>query len=252
MRANERGGIIAISNHKGGVGKTTSVINIGVAFHKRGKVLLVDMDPQANLSQSLGFSNVEEGNTYTALRGKDKLKPLEVFPGVDIVPSTLDLSGAEVELSAEPGREFLLKEALEPLRDQYNLIIIDCPPSLGLLTINCLCAADRVYVPVQAEFLAVQGLTKLVQIVDKIKARVNPGLELGGVFITHYDKRKSLNREVLENLKKHLGPLLMKTFIRDTVALAEAPAHKLDIFRYNPRSYGADDYYSLMEEIITI
>jgi len=234
--------VISISNHKGGVGKTTSAINIGAGLNLlKKKVLLIDLDPQANLTQSLGLIN-EPINIYGALRGEYKLQPIEILKGLDIIPSTLDLSGAEVELSSEPGREYILKELIEPLRASYDFIIIDSPPSLGLLTINSFTASDEILIPLQAQYLALQGLAKLVEVVDKIKGRLNKGLRVGGVFITQYDSRKVLNRDVVETIQAHFKDEVFKSKIRDNIALAEAPSQGLDIFRYNGKSNGAEDY----------
>lgn len=241
--------IISISNHKGGVGKTTSAINIGAGLNKLGKnILLIDLDPQANLSQSLGVTE-PESNIYGALRGDYELQPIEIVKGLDIIPSTLDLSGAEVEMSGEAGREYILKEILEPLRASYDFILIDSPPSLGLLTINAFTVSELVLIPLQAQFLALQGLTKLMEVIDKIKKRLNKELKIGGVFITQYDNRKVLNRDVVETIEAHFKDEVFKTKIRDNVALAEAPSMGLDIFRYQAKSYGAEDYLSLSKEI---
>ena len=230
--------VISISNHKGGVGKTTSAINIGAGLNILGKkVLLVDLDPQANLSQSLNLTD-RERTIYGAIRGEYKLEPVEVIRGLDVLPSTLDLSGAEVELSGEAGREYILREILEPLRASYNYIIIDTPPSLGLLTINALTASTEVLIPLQAQYLALRGLTKLLEVVDKIKKRLNKELRVGGVFITQYDNRKILNRDVVATIEAHFKEELFNTRIRDNIALAEAPTQGLDIFRYQPKSYG--------------
>jgi len=242
--------VISISNHKGGVGKTTSAINIGAGLNKLGKkVLLIDLDPQANLSQSLGLVE-QETNIYGALRGQHKLEPITVLKGLDLIPSTLDLSGAEVELSGEPGREYILKELIDPLRASYDYIIIDSPPSLGLLTINSFTASDEILIPLQAQYLALQGLAKLVEVVDKIKGRLNKELKIGGVFITQYDNRKVLNRDVVETIQAHFKDEVFKTKIRDNIALAEAPSQGLDIFRYNSKTYGAEDYLALSKEVI--
>ncbi len=242
--------VISISNHKGGVGKTTSAINIGAGLAGlKKRVLLIDLDPQANLSQSLGVED-EDRNIYGAIRGEYNLEPIKVFPGLSIIPSTLDLSGAEVELSSETGREYILKELIEPIREQYDFIIIDSPPSLGLLTINAFTASDEILIPLQAQYLALQGLSKLIEIIDKIKKRLNKDLTLGGVFITQYDNRKVLNRNVVETIEAHFKEKVFKTKIRDNVALAEAPTQGLDIFRYNSKSYGAEDYLSLSKEIL--
>jgi chromosome partitioning protein len=244
------GKVLSISNHKGGVGKTTSAINIGAGLNKLGKkVLLIDLDPQANLSQSLGLIN-QEKTIYGALKGDYKLEPVVVLKGLDVIPSTLDLSGAEIELSSEPGREYILKELIEDIRSDYDYIIIDSPPSLGLLTINSFTAADEILIPLQAQFLAMQGLAKLVEVVEKIKSRLNKELKMGGVFITQYDGRKVLNRDVVETINAHFKSEVFKTKIRDNIALAEAPAQGLDIFRYNAKSNGAEDYMDLAQEII--
>ena len=242
--------IVALSNHKGGVGKTTSTVNIGAGLNRLGyKVLLIDLDPQCNLSQSLGQEDSGE-NIYTALSGKSKLSPITVLPGLDIVTSTLDLSGAEIELTGQPGREYILKELLDPIRKKYDYILIDCPPSLGLLTINSLTASDIVLIPLQAQYLALQGLTKLKEVVDQIRKRLNKKLKVGGVFITQYDSRKILNRDVVDAIKKHFKEEVFKTKIRDAVAIAEAPTEGVDIFRYSPKSNGAEDYLELSEEIV--
>jgi chromosome partitioning protein len=242
--------VISISNHKGGVGKTTSVINIGFGLNKLGKkILLIDLDPQANLSQSLGI--IEPGKTiYGALRGDYDIEPIEIVKGLDVIPSTLDLSGAEVEMSGEAGREYILRELIDPLRGSYDYILIDNPPSLGLLTINSFTASDEVFIPLQAQYLALQGLTKLLEVIDKIKKRLNKELKVGGVFITQYDGRKVLNRDVVATIEAHFKDEVFNTRIRDNIALAEAPAQGLDIFRYSPKSYGAEDYLSLSKEIL--
>jgi len=242
--------VISISNHKGGVGKTTSAINIGAGLNRLGKkILLIDLDPQANLSQSLGLID-QERNIYGALRGEYELQPTEVLKGLDVIPSTLDLSGAEIEMSGEAEREYILRELIEPIRASYDYILIDSPPSLGLLTINSFTASDVVFIPLQAQFLALQGLSKLVEVIDKIKKRLNKELRVGGVFITQYDSRKVLNRDVVATIEAHFKDEVFKTKIRDNIALAEAPAQGLDIFRYNAKSYGAEDYLNLCKEIL--
>jgi chromosome partitioning protein len=178
------------------------------------------------------------------------MEPVTVLKGLDIIPSTLDLSGAEIELSSEPGREYILKELIENVRGSYDFIIIDSPPSLGLLTINSFTAADEIIIPLQAQFLAMQGLAKLVEVVEKIKSRLNKGLKIGGVFITQYDGRKVLNRDVVDTINAHFKSEVFKTKIRDNIALAEAPAQAMDIFRYNAKSNGAEDYMELAKEIL--
>ena len=242
--------VISISNHKGGVGKTTSAINIGAGLNKLGKkVLLIDLDPQANLSQSLGLIEPER-NIYGALRGEYKLEPLAIVKGLDVIGSTLDLSGAEVEMSGEAGREYILRELIEPIRNNYDYILIDSPPSLGLLTINSFTASDEIFIPLQAQYLALQGLAKLTEVIEKIKKRLNKELTIGGVFITQYDSRKVLNRDVVATIQAHFKDVVFNTIIRDNIALAEAPAQGLDIFRYNAKTNGAEDYLSLSKEII--
>jgi len=241
--------IVTISNHKGGVGKTTSALNLGAGLATLGEtVLLVDLDPQANLSQSLGIRE-PVNHVYGSIRGEYPLTPVEILSGLDLIPSTLDLSGAEIELSAETGREYILRELLEPLRNRYDYILIDSPPSLGLLTINALTASQEVFIPLQAQYLALQGLSKLVEVIEKIQKRLNTSLRIGGVFITQYDSRKVLNRNVVETIEAHFKDRVFTTRIRDNVALAEAPTAGLDIFRYAPKSYGAKDYLALATEI---
>jgi chromosome partitioning protein len=240
---------ISLSNHKGGVGKTTSTINISAALNQMGKkVLMIDLDPQANLTQSLGVKNPVL-TIYDALKGNSKVKPLTVLKGFDLIPSDLDLSAAEIELSGEAGREYILKEVLQPFASSYDYIIIDCPPSLGLLTINAFTTSDEVIIPVQAQFLATQGMAKLIEIIEKIQKRLNKSLKLGGVVITQFDNRKVLNRNVVEMINEHFSNRVFNSKIRDNISLAEAPAMSLDIFRYSPKSNGAEDYMSLAKEI---
>ncbi len=242
--------IIAVSNHKGGVGKTTSAINIGAGLNKKGKkVLLVDLDPQANLSQSLNIEEPEY-HVYGAIKGNYPLKPLEVLKNLDVIPSVSELSSAEPELTSEAGREFIFTELLEPIANDYEYILIDCPPSLGLFTINAFTAADEILIPMQAQYLALQGIGKLLALKDVIKKRLNRNLEIGGIFVTQFDRRKVLNRYVLETIESHFNEKVFDTRIRNNVALAEAPNVGLDIFRYQENSIGAFDYMKLTNEII--
>jgi len=230
------GNILSISNHKGGVGKTTSTINIGAGLNKQHKkVLLIDLDPQANLTQSLGITRPER-TIYGSLRGDYSLQPIQILEGLDVIPSTLDLSGAEIEMSGEAGREYILKELTDAIRGSYDYILIDTPPSLGLLTLNAFVASDRVFIPIQAHFLAVQGLSKLLEVIGKIKRRLNKDLMVGGLFITLYDKRKVLHKNVNDYLRDHLKDLLFWSVIRDNIALAEAPTQGLDISDTTPRA----------------
>lgn len=244
------GKIISLLNHKGGVGKTTSAINIGAGLVELGKkVLLIDLDPQANLTLSLGIPR-QKYTIYESLRGESELIPVNYKEGMDVVISTLDLSGAEMELINEAGREFILRELFDAVVDDYDFIIIDCPPSLGLLTLNALTSSHYVYIPLQTEFLAMQGLAKIKQVIDKVRFRLNKKLEIGGVIATMYDSRKILNRDVVDTIRKFFGEKVFDTLIRDNVALAEAPAQRKDIFAYNKSSPGAKDYLSLSKEIL--
>lgn len=242
--------IYAISNHKGGVGKTTSTINIGATLANRKKrVLLIDLDPQANLTQSLGIQN-SEITVYDNLRGEKLISPVEYKNNLYVLPSSLDLSAAEIELSAEPGREYILKELLSNLKTKYDYILIDCPPSLGLLTINALTAANLVIIPMQAEYLPLRGLAKLNDVIRKIQARLNISLAVGAVFLTQYDSRKILNRDIASSVAEFFGKNFLENKISNNIALAEAPSEGKDIFSYNKHCKGAEDYKRLVEEMI--
>jgi chromosome partitioning protein len=244
------GKVISLLNHKGGVGKTTSAINIGAGLVELGKkVLLLDLDPQANLTLSLGAPR-EKITIYESLRGESDLVAYNVKNNLDVVISSLDLSGAEMELINEAGREYLLRELIEPVAADYDYIIIDCPPSLGLLTLNALTSSHYIIIPLQTEFLALQGLSKIKQVIDKVKVRLNKSVQIIGVLPTMYDSRKVLNREVVETIKKFFGKRVFDTMIRENVALAEAPSRRMDIFAYNPNSIGAQDYLDLSRELL--
>ncbi len=243
--------IYAFCNHKGGVGKTTSVINLGVGFSKRKqKTLLIDLDPQSNLSQSLGFEEKLENNIYGGLKGEYLPEPFKINKNLHIIPSVLDLSGSELELAAVPARELLLREIIEQVKEPYNIILIDCPPSLGLLTMNALAAADEVFIPVQSEYLAVHGLKKIMETIEIVRKRLNHKLILGGLFLTQYDNRKVLNRDIKETVGEAFGPKVFETVIRSNIALAEAPVEQMDIYRYKKDSAGARDYAALTREIM--
>ncbi len=242
--------VISLLNHKGGVGKTTSAINIAAGLAQLGRrTLLIDLDPQASLTISLGVPR-QPVTIYEAFRGEAELMPFSVKTHLDIITSRLELSGVETELLNEAGREYILAELIEPLRDDYEFIVMDCPPSLGLLTLNALTASDFVYIPMQTEFLALQGLAKIKQVIDKVRFRLNKQLEIGGVIATMYDSRKILNRDVVDMIKKYFGEKVFQTMIRDNVALAEAPSQRQDIFSYSPSSPGAEDYLNLCREIL--
>lgn len=245
--------IIAMVNQKGGVGKTTCTINLGAALAMRGKkVLLIDLDPQANLSTSLGIDAYNSGNTiYEVLRGD--LEPHEALlhrNSYDILPASIDLSGAEIELSTAAGREFLLKEALGEFIQEYDYVLLDCAPSLGLLTLNALTMSDEVFIPLQSEFLAMQGMSKLLKTVDVVKKRLNNKLEISGIIGTRYDSRKRLNREVIGKIGEYFEDKLFDTIIRDNISLAEAPSYGQDIFEYRSDSYGAADFLALSDEVL--
>lgn len=243
--------VISVSNHKGGVGKTTSSINIGAGLHSLGqRVLLIDLDPQANLSQSLGVK-ASAINIYTSLKGTTKADAVQINEGFDIISGSLQLSGIELEISGELNREYYLDDMIKPLRNKYDVILIDCPPSLGLLTVNAFTASNMILIPLQAEFLAIQGLSNMINIIEKIKHRLNPDLKLGGVFITQYDGRKILNKNISDTIQTYFNKDLFQTKIRNSIALAEAPAKGIDIFRYNPKSHGAEDYKNLSVEILS-
>ncbi|WP_052600037.1 ParA family protein [Aureispira sp. CCB-QB1] len=236
--------IISIANFKGGVGKTTSTINIGAGLaKKKKKVLLIDLDPQFNLSQSLGINEAEKP-IYGALRGQYPLEPINVTKNLDVVPSSLDLIKAQIELSHEFKRESILTKLLEPIKERYDFILLDCPPSLGLLTINAFVASDKIFVPIESEFLALKGYTILGEAISQV------GLEIDKVFITRYDSRKILNRNVHDSVKDALKEKAFKTVIRSNVTLAEAPSNGIDIYRYSPKSNGAKDYGALVKEVI--
>ena len=245
--------IIAMVNQKGGVGKTTCTINLGAGLAAAGRrVLLVDLDPQANLSTSLGIDAYGSGSTiYEVLRGElpaaQAIRPKQNY---SVIPASIDLSGAEIELSTAAGREFLLKEALAPLLPDYDYVLLDCAPSLGLLTLGALTLAGEVFIPLQSEFLALQGMSKLLTTVDVVQRRLNPALRISGIIGTLYDGRKKLNREVIQKITEYFDDRLFDTLIRDNVSLAEAPSYGLDIFAYKPDSFGAKDYTALTQEVL--
>ena len=241
---------ICIVNHKGGVGKTTSVASIGSGLALAGaKVLLIDIDAQCNLSESFGLVR-QSPNIYTSITQRAALPIYAVKPNLSVVPSSLDLVKAEIEISAVMSRESILRKLIAPIKEQFDFILIDSPPSLGLLTVNALTAADEVIIPLEAEFLAYRGLDSIVCAIDMAKENTNPQLKISGVFLTKYNKSRSLTKSIREEVSKYFGDVLFETVIRVNVALAEAPSNGKDIFDYAPESNGAADYAELVKEIL--
>jgi chromosome partitioning protein len=240
-------------NQKGGVGKTTSCINIGAYLAAAGKrTLLVDFDSQANLSSGVGVGPVKPG-VYELISGA--ASPAEVIretgvPNMHVIPAGIDLSGAAVELIEEKDRNYFLKKALEPIKDSYEYILIDCPPSLGILTLNGLTAADAVLIPLQCEYFAMEGLSLLLQTVMRIQKNLNPELSIGGLFFTMYDQRTRLAQEVVKNVSAYFHDRVFSTIIPRNVRLSEAPSHGQAISLYDPSSAGAKAYRSLAAEVI--
>lgn len=241
--------IIAIANHKGGVGKTTSVMNIGAALAQRGKkVLLVDLDAQANLTTSM-LGEEPQISIYNAIVNDEALPIHHIADNIHLVPSSLDMAGAELEISARMSREYLLKDLLEPVADNYDYVLLDCSPSLGIITLNALTACTDLFIPLTAEALPSKGLTKLLDIVDNVKKRLNRHIRLSGVIITRYERSK-LSQMVEEMLREKFGSVVFTTKIRKNIAIAEAPLYTQDVISYAKDSNGAKDYQDLADEII--
>lgn len=244
--------IISFTNQKGGVGKTTSTINTGAGLSKLGyNVLLIDMDSQANLTYSLKKHSTKlRKSVYEVLKGECSASSVIVdHADFDILPASIELSGADMELVNEPARENLLKDALEEIKEQYDFILIDCPPNLGLLTLNAFTASNELIIVLQSEYLALHGLSKLIGLIKIVQKRLNPDLKVEGIVCTIYDKRKNLNREVVGHIRDYFGSKVYNTIIRDNVALAEAPSYHKTIFEYDEDSHGAEDYLLLAKEV---
>jgi chromosome partitioning protein len=244
---------VAIANQKGGVGKTTTAVNLSASLAQRGRILLVDTDPQANATSSLGFSPRHiERSLYDVLLGSATLGDVALEtaePGLTLVPSAPALAGAQVELVEAPNRERRLDSALAELGTDYDLAIIDCPPSLGLLTVNALAAADAVLVPVQCEYLALEGLGQLTEIVQAIRASLNPRLALLGLLLTMFDARTNLSNQVAEEVRRHFPAETFRTLVPRSVRLSEAPSFGKSIFCYDPTSRAAQAYAAIADEM---
>lgn len=249
------GRVIVVANQKGGVGKTTTAINLSACLAEAGqRVLAIDMDPQGNMTSGLGVEKGSVENTaYELMLSECNIRDCLQKSAVDnlkLIPSNIDLAAVEIELIAEAEKEFILQRALEPVRNDYDFVIIDCPPSLNMLTINSMCAADTVLVPIQCEYYALEGLSQLIHTINLVQERLNPKLEMEGVVFTMYDARTNLSLQVVENVKNNLEQKIYKTIIPRNVRLAEAPSHGLPITLYDPKSSGAESYRLLAEEVM--
>ena len=249
------GRAIVVANQKGGVGKTTTAINLAACLAEAGqKVLAIDMDPQGNMTSGLGVDkDAIENTVYELLLGESSVEDClqkEVIENLSVIGSNINLSAAEIELIGEEEKEYILQKAIAPIRDNYDFIIIDCPPSLSMLTINSMCLEDTVLVPIQCEYYALEGLTHLIHTINLVQERLNPSLEMEGVVFTMYDARTNLSLQVVENVKNNLNQTIYKTIIPRNVRLAEAPSYGMPINLYDTKSAGAESYRLLAEEVI--
>ena len=249
------GKIISVANQKGGVGKTTTTINLSAALAEKGKkILIIDIDPQGNTSSGFGVDKNQKDNTvYELILGYCPINEAiihEVVPGIDLIPSNVNLAGAEIELIDKTHKEAILKKELDYVRDDYDFIMIDCPPSLNVLTVNAMVASDTVLVPIQCEYYALEGLSQLIHTVELVKERLNPILKIEGVVFTMYDARTNLSLQVVENVKENLQQNIYKTIIPRNIRLAEAPSYGMPINLYDPKSTGASAYQRLADEVM--
>lgn len=249
------GRAIVVANQKGGVGKTTTAINLAACLAEADqKVLAIDMDPQGNMTSGLGVDkDAIENTVYELLLGETEVEGCvqkEVIENLSVIGSNINLSAAEIELIGQNEKEYILQRAIAPIRDQYDFIIIDCPPSLSMLTINSMCLADTVLVPIQCEYYALEGLTQLIHTINLVQERLNPSLEIEGVVFTMYDARTNLSLQVVENVKSNLEQNIYKTIIPRNVRLAEAPSYGMPINMYDTKSAGAESYRLLADEVI--
>jgi chromosome partitioning protein len=250
------GQTIACTNQKGGVGKTTTVVNLATYLALLGdRVLVIDLDPQGNATSGLGIDRTTlEGSVYDALVDERPLRELHVATPIDnlrLVPSSIALAGVELELAGVAGRERRLREAVSPERGAWDWVLVDCPPSLGLLTVNALTGTDAVLIPIQCEYYALEGLTQLIATINLVRDHLNPALAISGVVLTMFDARTNLSAEVAAEVRRHLGPAVFQTIVPRSVRLSEAPSHGLPIALYRPESKGADAYRALADEIRT-